>query len=189
MPVTPLLRYAVVEPPQGRILLLATRRGLARVILGPPEEAIQELERFSMAVPYIVGRKKGRLLGDLRHAMKRYFSGRKVDFSGFPLDLGGATEFQRRVWDLTWAIPYGSVRSYGWVSRKMGDGGCARAVGQALSRNPVPVVFPCHRVIEESGRRGGFTAGLVWKGALLELEGGEQRLRWRERGGKPKLVG
>jgi methylated-DNA-[protein]-cysteine S-methyltransferase len=136
-------------------------------------------------MPALIMNRGNSLLAGLAGSMRRYFMGRRVDFGRLPLDLGHATAFQEAVWRITSTIPYGSVRTYGWLASHLDGRGCARAVGQALARNPVPVVVPCHRVIEESGAHGGFTAGERWKGILLEIEGGEQRLRLRECRARP----
>ncbi|MBN1426130.1 methylated-DNA--[protein]-cysteine S-methyltransferase [Candidatus Fermentibacteria bacterium] len=181
MLVDPLLRFLVVDVPPGRVLLVATSRGLARVVLGPEDCMVGSLEQLSASRDPLAASRGSPLLTALAGSLRRYFLGRRVDFSQVPLDLAGSTAFQTDVWRLAAQIPYGSVRSYGWLAARLEGRGCARAVGQALARNPVPVVVPCHRVIEESGARGGFTAGDAWKGLLLELEGGEQRLRLRER--------
>jgi len=101
--------------------------------------------------------------------LKAYFGGARVDLSD-SLDLSGGTPFQRRVWRAVRRIPYGETRSYGWVARKTGKARAARAVGQALSTNPLPVIVPCHRVIAGDGGLGGFSNGLDMKRRLLCLE-------------------
>ncbi len=68
-------------------------------------------------------------------------------------------------------IPYGQVRTYGWLAEAAGRPGAARAAGQAVARNPFPIIIPCHRVIAADGRLGGFGGGLEMKRKLLELEG------------------
>jgi methylated-DNA-[protein]-cysteine S-methyltransferase len=78
------------------------------------------------------------------------------------------TEFQRRVWGVVAGIPYGETRSYSWVAQKAG--GSPRAVGQALARNPYPLLIPCHRVVGKDGGLGGYTGGVDLKRKLLELE-------------------
>ncbi len=157
MSVLPLLYHCVFEVPQGKILLLATPRGLARVVLGPEESIVVAMGRLSTVAPKIAAKRGSSVLVEVRSGLRRCFSGRRVDFSSVPLDLGGATEFQTEVWRLASEIPFGSVHSYGWLAEKLGSIDYARAVGQALARNPVPVVVPCHRIIEESGERGGYT--------------------------------
>lgn len=101
--------------------------------------------------------------------LRRYFSGRRVSFA-LPLDLREATDFQRAVWKAAAKIPYGETRSYGWIAKKIGRPKAARAVGQALGDNPVPIIVACHRVIGSSGGLGGFSGGLPMKRYLLGLE-------------------
>jgi methylated-DNA-[protein]-cysteine S-methyltransferase len=107
----------------------------------------------------------------LTKRFRDYFSGRRVDFPD-KLDLQGATAFQRKIWEATRQIPCGETRSYAWIARRIGNSAAARAVGQALGKNPLPVVIPCHRVIASDGRLGGFTGGLAMKKRLLALEKG-----------------
>jgi methylated-DNA-[protein]-cysteine S-methyltransferase len=115
-------------------------------------------------------RPSGALEMTLRDELLGYFAGTRTLFS-IPLSDGGATAFQRAVWDALRAIPYGETRSYGDVARAIGQPGAARAVGAACGANPLPIVVPCHRVIAADGSLGGYSAGLKWKRALLRLEG------------------
>ncbi|MEW6245375.1 MAG: methylated-DNA--[protein]-cysteine S-methyltransferase [Nitrospirota bacterium] len=86
-----------------------------------------------------------------------------------PFDLH-ATAFQRRVWKALQRIPYGQTRSYREIARAIGQPAAARAVGKACAANPVAVAIPCHRVIREDGRLGGYRWGLQRKKRLLALE-------------------
>ncbi|MBK5092343.1 MAG: methylated-DNA--[protein]-cysteine S-methyltransferase [Actinobacteria bacterium] len=90
--------------------------------------------------------------------------------------LEGQTVFTRRVLDAAMEISWGETRSYCWVARRIGKPGAARAVGQALGRNPVPLMIPCHRVINKDGSLGGFGQGTDWKEWLLEIERGGKGL-------------
>jgi len=90
--------------------------------------------------------------------------------------VDAGTEFQRRVWDAARRIPLGSVSSYGDLARALGAPGASRAVGNALGANPVPVIIPCHRVIQSDRALGGFSGGLAWKRFLLEHERGQLEL-------------
>ena len=103
-----------------------------------------------------------------------YLSG-MVPHCPLPVDLTGATTFQRRVYQAAQMIPYGSQATYGWVASKIGQASSYRAVGQALGCNPVPVLVPCHRVVARDGL-GGFSGGLDLKRALLRLEGWKEDL-------------
>ena len=109
------------------------------------------------------------LFGDLPQRLKRYMEGEVVNFPD-ELDLAGATHFQQSVWHITRTIPYGENRSYRWVASQSGVVKAARAVGQALRRNPLPIVVPCHRVISSDGSLGGFSSGVEMKKYLLRLE-------------------
>jgi len=82
-----------------------------------------------------------------------------------------ATNFQRQVYQRLLAVEYGHVISYGELARAVGGPGLARAVGQAVGANPIPIVIPCHRVVGAGGRLTGFGGGLPAKIALLRLEG------------------
>lgn len=85
-------------------------------------------------------------------------------------DEGLVTQFQRRVYTVVQHIPAGEVRSYRWVAEQLGNPGLARAVGQALKRNPFAPKVPCHRVIRSDGLLGGFAFGLAKKRRLLAQE-------------------
>ena len=102
--------------------------------------------------------------------LKDYFRGAAVHFD-VPLDMEEVTDFERVVWDTARRIPYGKVQSYGWIASEIGKPTAARAVGGAIGRNPFAFVVPCHRVVGSDGKLTGFGAGLVWKQALLKLEG------------------
>lgn len=105
--------------------------------------------------------------------IRALLAGGPADFAGVPLDGTGAGAFEMRVWALTRTIPRGETRTYGALAEALGDAGLARAVGQALGRNPWPLVVPCHRVLAAAGRPGGFSApgGIATKFRLLEIEG------------------
>jgi O-6-methylguanine DNA methyltransferase len=103
-------------------------------------------------------------------ALRRYLAGEPVAFDDVPLALTG-TDFQRRVWDALRTIPYGRVVSYAHIAKRVGVPRGMRAVGLANGRNPVPIIVPCHRVVEATGALGGFSGGLDIKRLLLTLEG------------------
>ena len=102
--------------------------------------------------------------------LTRYFDSQPEDFAGLPLDLRG-TDFQLRVWNALREIPWGEVRTYGGVAQEIHSPRAMRAVGQANHVNPVPIVVPCHRVVEAGHHLGGYGGGLERKQVLLELEG------------------
>jgi methylated-DNA-[protein]-cysteine S-methyltransferase len=103
--------------------------------------------------------------------LSEYFEKQRTDFN-LPLDLGGATtDFQREIYDRLLSTEYGHVTSYGQLAKDIGKPEMARAVGQAVGANPIPILIPCHRVVASDGRLTGFAGGLRAKIALLKLEG------------------
>lgn len=106
----------------------------------------------------------------IRHELCAYAEGKCKEFD-LPVDLSGARPFQRAVLTAISKIPFGETRSYAWVARAIGKPGAARAVGQALHTNPIPIIIPCHRVVASDGSLGGYGGGLPMKKKLLRLEG------------------
>jgi methylated-DNA-[protein]-cysteine S-methyltransferase len=107
-------------------------------------------------------------------AVKRYFSGERVDFSEIRLDLGKQDEFFTRIYAEARRIGWGQTTTYGTLAKQLGaDPQAARDVGQAMARNPVPLIIPCHRVLAAGGKVGGFSApgGSTAKIRMLQLEG------------------
>ena len=110
--------------------------------------------------------------------LARYFAGEPVDFRTLPIDWMAieGTPFRQAVWKLLCEIPYGVTQTYGWMALQLGKPlAAARAIGQAVGDNPLPVVIPCHRVLATGGQLGGFMhghpEGLPLKRGLLALEG------------------
>jgi methylated-DNA-[protein]-cysteine S-methyltransferase len=113
--------------------------------------------------------------GEVEYQLDEYFAGRLKRFT-LDLEFEG-TEFQRLVWQRLRKINYGDVITYGEIARKIGKKDAARAVGNAVASNPIPIVVPCHRVIPASGDIGNYAlrslngSGAETKRSLLELEG------------------
>lgn len=106
-------------------------------------------------------------------AVQKYMAGERIDFSGIKLDLTGVGPFHRSIYEALCRVGWGETTTYGALARQTGDPGASRAVGQAMGRNPVPVIIPCHRVLASGGKPGGFSAfgGAITKQRLLALEG------------------
>lgn len=107
-------------------------------------------------------------------AAKRYFGGAREDFCRYPLDLGEQEAFFRDVYAFVRALPWGETTTYGAVAKALGARPeAARDVGQAMAKNPTPLIIPCHRVLAAGGRIGGFSAtgGSMTKIKMLLLEG------------------
>jgi O-6-methylguanine DNA methyltransferase len=115
----------------------------------------------------------------LREAQKQlvgYLAGTRRSFD-LPLDLSRGTSFQQKVWRTLRGISYGRLRSYQWVAAHVGGKQYARAVGNAVGVNPLPIVIPCHRIVAQNMSLGGFSGGLPTKRKLLILEGTLDELR------------
>ncbi|HUY86611.1 MAG TPA: methylated-DNA--[protein]-cysteine S-methyltransferase, partial [Acidimicrobiales bacterium] len=110
-------------------------------------------------------------------AVKRHLEGGKPDLAGIELDMTGVQPFSRSVYEFVRSIKAGETLTYGQVAEAIGNPGAARAVGQALGRNPFAIIVPCHRVVGSGGRIGGFSAagGASTKMSLLEIEGAPLR--------------
>jgi len=108
-------------------------------------------------------------------AIVSLLDGEPTDLSFIPLDMDGVPDFHRRVYEVARTIRPGSTVSYGEIATRLGDPGSARAVGQALGRNPFVLVVPCHRILAARGRTGGFSAhgGTATKLTLLAIEGAQ----------------
>ena len=106
-------------------------------------------------------------------ALQRYFVGRAVDFNGILVDVERCSPFHQRIYSALREIGWGRTTTYGALATEVGAPDAARAIGQAMGRNPVPIIIPCHRVLASGGRIGGFSApgGATTKQRLLELEG------------------
>lgn len=103
-------------------------------------------------------------------AIKRYFQGERTDFSEIPVSFIIGTEKEKMVWKELSKIPYGTTVTYSYIAERIGIPGASRFVGNAVGKNPLPIIIPCHRVIRKNGSLGGFSAGLHIKKYLLDLE-------------------
>jgi methylated-DNA-[protein]-cysteine S-methyltransferase len=161
------IAYATMDSPIGRLLVAATPRGLVRVAFAEElDDAVLELAvRLS---PRVL--EAPRRVDPARRQLDRYFE-RKLTAFDLDVDRVLIGAYARRVLERTADIPYGSCSSYRDVARDIGTPLAARAVGNALGSNPIPVVIPCHRVLRTGGALGGYGGGLDRKRFLLQLEG------------------
>ncbi len=159
------VRTMLVDTAWGWLIVSATPVGLVRAVLprSSRQAALQAADSNLVLPP------QGSLLARAAHFAREYFS-QHVVACELPLDLRGMTPFRQDVLRACAAIPYGGTRSYGELAAAVGKPRAARAVGQAMARNPLPLFVPCHRVIGADGGLTGFGAGLEWKRKLLALE-------------------
>lgn len=109
-------------------------------------------------------------LSRLKKILKLYFKGHRVSFASIPLDKGQAPDFYRKIWLQTRKIPLGRVITYERLAELSGCKRASRAVGNAMKKNPFPILIPCHRVVRKNGSLGGYSKGLKIKRMLLTLE-------------------
>ncbi|GAA5024305.1 methylated-DNA--[protein]-cysteine S-methyltransferase [Streptomyces siamensis] len=165
--------WTVVGTDIGPLLLVATRDGLVNVVFHATDtvrdKALDRLvSRLGTAPVEAPG---SPLLAEAIHQVSAYFAGERHDFE-LPLDWSLISGFNRQVLrELASGVAYGSVVGYGDLAGRVGQPGAAQAVGVAMGSNPLPVVVPCHRVVESDGGIGGFGGGLETKRKLLALEG------------------
>ena len=155
----------------GRCGIAWSEHGIAGLQLPEPAGAARGrlLSRFPEAVETVPPPSVAAVIDAVRSLLE----GGNPDLDAVPLDWTGVGAFERAVYEATRAIPRGTTRTYGEVAAAVGDPGAARAVGQALGRNPFPIVVPCHRVLAADGRPGGFSApgGVRTKLRMLAIEG------------------
>ncbi|MGR8011196.1 methylated-DNA--[protein]-cysteine S-methyltransferase [Streptomyces hypolithicus] len=170
------VEWAVIDSGEvsiGPLLLAAGGRGLVCVgFHARPEVVGEALGRLRSRLGTEVTEAPGsaRLAEPIRQ-FAAYFAGELRDFD-LALDWSLSSGFNRQVLrELATGVPYGAVVGYGELAERVGQPGAAQAVGAAMGSNPLPVVVPCHRVVESDGGLGGFGGGLEAKRALLALEG------------------
>ncbi len=164
------LYYDIFETPIGWMGVLGSDTGLRRTTLpqASPGECIAQLG------PDVDGAALApECFEELERKLALYFQGRPNALDDEPLDLEGASPFQRAAWSACRSIPTGETRSYKWLAAEAGRPRAPRGAGQSMARNPLPIVIPCHRVIASDGTLGGFGEGsgqLDLKRLLLDLE-------------------
>lgn len=163
----PFLNWSHVRSPLGRLFVAVSDQGLCAIVYRQHEnEFVADLTSRATL------KKDSSATSQVTAQLEEFFAGERKTFA-LPLDLSALTPFQRQVLTTTARIPFGAVWSYQCVAEKIGRSRASRAVGQALSRNPIPIVIPCHRVIASDGSLGGYcgTSGLELKHWLLRHEG------------------
>jgi methylated-DNA-[protein]-cysteine S-methyltransferase len=167
------INYNTLPTPIGDLWIGATERGLFYISFGQIDAgALESFYGDKSGVTFLQG---GGAADLAARQLNEYFARRRQAFS-VPFDFRGSSGFMRKVWKATQKIPFGEVRSYGWLAEKIREPYSARAVGRAMGLNPVPIIVPCHRVVASDGTLGGFGGGLSLKKWLLAHEAGQTRL-------------
>jgi len=163
------ITFRVFRVAEGWCGAARSRKGYCAFVL-PMKSADQAEAHVLRDAPE--GRKSSRRFRDLEGLVERYYNGWRTDFTRLSYDLSAGMAFQRKVWEIVLAVPYGQVRTYGWIGMEMGRPEAARAIGAAVGVNPLPLLIPCHRIIAADGALGGYSGpgGVETKRHLLELE-------------------
>jgi methylated-DNA-[protein]-cysteine S-methyltransferase len=161
-------RYGYMETPVGDVLIASSPNGVLEVSYINAHGAYESLREIEQR-GFLVYEKQAAVQPVIEQ-LQDYFAHNRQAFD-LPLDLTGVSDFTRLVLDAATDIPYGQVQTYGDVARAIGRPRASRAVGNALGRNPIPVIIPCHRVILASGAMGWYTGGPDIKRTLLDIEG------------------
>lgn len=166
----PLIDYSLFKTKIGWCGLLRSEKGILRLFIGCPKRG-QLLKQITHEFGNSIVRTPA--TGEMIDKIKRYCAGEKVIFDECAVDRSLLTPFQQKVLKAAMKIPYGAVETYSGLARKAACPNGSRAVGNALAKNPFPLVVPCHRIIRGDGRLGGFSAwgGIALKERLLKLEG------------------
>ncbi len=160
--------YTILDFPLGKIFLAKSEKGLSLASSLKNRNRFEEITEFFKRKSILLELQRKKFHREEK-LFSQYFEGKKEDFTSLPLDFISGTPYQRKVWLETRKIPYGKTQTYKSLAIKLNHRGY-RSIGQALSRNPLLIVIPCHRVLSSDGSIGGFTGGLDLKKFLLRLE-------------------
>lgn len=163
----PTIRFGAASTPIGTVFIAMTDQGVCDLTFGQTSERSYRAALLQRAPE---AWRDDAELSPVVEQLRAYFAGTLTRFT-VPVDLRQVTPFTARVLRETQKIRFGRVSSYGAVAAGLGAPGASRAVGGALGRNPVPIIVPCHRVLAQGGRLGGFTGGVATKRILLGVEG------------------
>ena len=158
--------YTVYPWKFGDLFLASTERGLSNIefsrVKSEKEFVAFFRDKFQIST-------NEQVFKNLIQKLDLYFKGQTVVFDD-PIDLLWGTLFQRKVWNQVKQIPYGQTRTYGQIAAQLNQPKASRAVGAANGVNPIPIIIPCHRVVQTNGKLGGYSGGLDIKDELLRLE-------------------
>jgi methylated-DNA-[protein]-cysteine S-methyltransferase len=165
--------YCVFETVAGFCGIAWSDIGITRFVL-PVDSAAKAERNLKLRLPAAIpGSPAPEVLKAIADA-KRYFAGERIEFADFKLDLGAQDEFFLQIYTAARRIGWGQTTTYGTLAKQLTAAPeAARDVGQAMARNPVPLIIPCHRVLAAGGKLGGFSApgGSTTKARMLEMEG------------------
>lgn len=163
--------WCIFDTPLGAASIAWSPRGIVGIQL-PDAEVARQRARVRRRFPNAIESAPPAEITACIDLLMALLNGDPADLSRVQLDVEGVPDFDRQVYSVARTIPAGETSTYGDIARRLGDVHLARDVGQALGRNPFPIVVPCHRVVAADGRLGGFSApgGVSTKQRLLEIE-------------------
>lgn len=163
--------YTILNFPRGSIFLAKSPKGLSFAEYMKSRKHLERATEFFKKRGLSLEENSAEFRPEER-LFRRYFEGKKEDFTSLAIDFITGTPFQKSVWLEARKIPYGATETYKSLAQRLNHRGY-RSIGQALSKNPLLLVIPCHRVLGSDGGLGGFSAGLELKKYLLDLERGK----------------
>ncbi len=170
-------RAIIFESSWGWMGIAESPKGIQAIVLPKPSKrAVESDLRAQSEAGGPIQQGESARLDAARRQLLDYLAGKRNTFD-VPVDLSQGTSFQRQVWRTLQRVPYGKLRSYQWIALRVGGPHYARAVGNAVGANPLPIVIPCHRIVAHDASLGGFSGGLAMKRKLLSLEGTLPMLR------------
>ncbi len=167
------VHYHIFETARGFCAIACNAKGVVRFRL--PETNAEATEQALLRrLPDATPATPPPTIAETVSAAQHYFAGEKTDFAAVPVDLGRQSELFEKIYAAARKLGYGETTTYGAMAKQFGDDWeIAREVGQAMSKNPVPLIIPCHRVLAAGGKVGGFSApgGAATKTMMLAMEG------------------
>ncbi len=163
------MHYDIFETEMGWVAVVVNERGVVRMSLPEPvldqayDHVRPEIERAELDPDKV---------SDVREKVRAYCAGSRVDLTDVPVDMSAMSPFFRKAREACRSIPDGETRTYAWLAEQAGNVRAARGAGQAMAKNPLALLVPCHRVIGSDGELHGFGGGvgLPLKQQLLEME-------------------
>jgi methylated-DNA-[protein]-cysteine S-methyltransferase len=171
-PMSATIGYTIIDTAIGPVGVAWSAEGVCRVALPERDRARME-SRFALRLGGAGPAEPPAHIAPAIELIRRYAEGERVDFSDVPIDFDGADLFRRAIYQAARGLRFGETTTYGGLADAAGHPGKARETGEALGRNPVPIIVPCHRIVAAGGKIGGFSApgGSSTKEKLLALEG------------------
>tara|TARA_B100000686_G_C16252688_1_gene695214 strand:+ start:133 stop:645 length:513 start_codon:yes stop_codon:yes gene_type:complete len=167
-----MLKHTIFEIKFGWIGIMINDNGVLRTTL-PLKSLLEVQNYFGLIYQNSIQDNNHQKIKIIQKEITLYFNGEKSQINNIPVDLSNLPDFTNKVLNKCLKIPFGETRSYKWLGKELGSSKYARAVGQSLSKNPVPLIIPCHRVISISGSMQGFMGGTKrnnLKRRLIDLE-------------------